>query len=123
MALRRFGAALVSGMAMAAVVGLGPAAQASGAADVNVKNCAPWSAQRSEGSGAGQICNGNNGSGWVYDKKADGRCPFARFHLAGGGNVPSPHAAPQGTTRNFDNIMAPAGRMFNGTVTIEWFSC
>jgi hypothetical protein len=103
------------------MLGLAPSAQAATTGAAN--NCVTWADERGEGSGGGSICNGNWGDGWVYDKKADGRCPFARFHMAGGGYVNSPHAGGQGNTTNFRDVVAHPGRMFNGSVTIEWFSC
>ncbi|GGS12999.1 hypothetical protein GCM10010269_60350 [Streptomyces humidus] len=81
-----------------------------------------WSISSAQGYANGQWCDGNTRvTGTVHDTKADGRCPFVRGYLSGGGYHDSAWAGPKGDSSPV-NLSAPSGRTFT-SVAMNYITC
>ncbi|MEV7519183.1 hypothetical protein [Streptomyces sp. NPDC091371] len=116
-----FGSALAAvGLAATALVVTAPAASA-GSSGVLACN-QNWSISSSQGYANGQWCDGNTRvTGTVHDTNADGRCPFVRGYLSGGGYHDSAWAGPKGDSSPV-NLYAPSGRTFT-SVQMSYITC
>ncbi|MFD7260014.1 hypothetical protein [Streptomyces sp. NPDC059874] len=116
-----FGSALAAvGLAATALVVTAPAASAGGTAALGCYQ--NWSISSGQGYANGQWCDGNTRvTGTVHDTNADGRCPFVRAYVSGGGYRDSAWAGPKGDSSPVD-IYAPAGKTFT-SVQMSYITC
>ncbi|MFF7140918.1 hypothetical protein [Streptomyces nodosus] len=114
------------GLAVTALLG-GGLALAPGAAAApgtpRVDSCTTnWSVSSHEGYANGKWCNYNTKAiGTVHDTKADGRCPFVRGLLRGGGHVDSNWAGPKGHSTAV-RLNAPRGKSFS-ELQMRYINC
>ncbi|WP_326681572.1 hypothetical protein [Streptomyces sp. NBC_01237] len=91
-------------------------------APMGAQDCTHFDLVSNEGAADGWIC-GNSASGWVEDRRADGRCPFVRFwDSATGKEVNGPSVGPKGRRISF-GVNTPSGYAFYGYAAMEWRSC
>ncbi|GGN82950.1 hypothetical protein GCM10011579_071200 [Streptomyces albiflavescens] len=104
------------GLATTALLGgglaLAPAATAAAKAPTADSCTNNWSISSGEGYANGKWCNYDRKvTGTVHDTKSDGRCPFVRGLLRGGGYVDSDWAGPKGDSSPV-RLYAPSGKSF-----------
>ncbi|MFD0267410.1 hypothetical protein ACFVGY_12550 [Streptomyces sp. NPDC127106] len=106
-----------------AVAALAVTAPSATAGDTGALACtANWSVSSGEGYANGKWCNNNTSvSGTVHDTKSDGRCPFVRGYLSGGGWRDSDWAGPKGDSSPV-NIYAPSGQTIT-RVAMSYIRC
>ncbi|WP_432188468.1 hypothetical protein [Streptomyces sp. Tue6028] len=107
---------LAVGLATVALLGgglaLAPAATAAPKAPMADSCTQNWSVSSAQGYANGKWCNRNTKvTGTVHDTKSDGRCPFVRGLLNGGGHVDSDWAGPKGDSSPV-RLYAPGGKSF-----------
>lgn len=108
------------GLAATALVVTAPAASAGGTGALACNQ--NWSISSGQGYANGQWCDGNTRvSGTVHDTNADGRCPFVRGYLSGGGYHDSAWAGPKGDSSPV-NLYAPSGQTFT-SVSMKYITC
>ncbi|MFD4658160.1 hypothetical protein ACFWP2_21330 [Kitasatospora sp. NPDC058444] len=111
--------AAVAALALAALLLPATAAHAAPPADSCTQN---WSVNSGEGYANGKTCNNHTKLvGTVHDTKADGRCPYVRGNLSGGGYVDSDWAGGKGKSRAI-TLYAPARTHFT-SITMRYIGC
>ncbi|NGO15365.1 hypothetical protein G5C60_49260 [Streptomyces sp. HC44] len=81
-----------------------------------------WSISSGQGYANGKWCNyDTKATGTVHDTKSDGRCPYVRGNLVGGGYVDSDWAGPKGDSSPV-RLSAPSGKRFAG-ITMRYINC
>ncbi|PBC61760.1 hypothetical protein BKI49_22430 [Streptomyces sp. Tue6028] len=117
---------LAVGLATVALLGgglaLAPAATAAPKAPTADSCTQNWSVSSAQGYANGKWCNRNTKvTGTVHDTKSDGRCPFVRGLLNGGGHVDSDWAGPKGDSSPV-RLYAPGGKSFH-KVQMMYINC
>ncbi|MCB8905045.1 MULTISPECIES: hypothetical protein [unclassified Streptomyces] len=112
---------LAAGALVAAALAVtAPSASAggSGALDCTVN----FSISSGEGYANGKWCDYNTRiSGNVHDTKSDGRCPFVRAYMSGGGWRDSDWAGPKGDSSPV-NVSAPSGQSIT-SISMSYIRC
>ncbi|MGV9255279.1 hypothetical protein [Streptomyces sp. NPDC003697] len=104
--------ALATTALLGGTVALAPAATAAPGAPAADSCTNNWSVSSRQGYANGKWCNYNTKViGTVHDTKADGRCPYVRGQVRGGGHVDSDWAGPKGDSSPV-RLQAPRGKSF-----------
>ncbi|MBT1183442.1 hypothetical protein HET69_05335 [Streptomyces sp. CJ_13] len=113
----------IPALAALGILALPAAVSPASAATPTANSCdSNWTLNKSWGRANGRFCdNDQHLSGTVKDTAADGRCPYVRGHILGGGFRDSDWAGPKGDSSPVE-LWAPDGRKFE-YVELRYIDC